>query len=93
MSEFTRTPWRLTKLGDILDKDNCMLFLNPKGLAMMKDARLMQNAPEMYEVLKNTAEYIFECAKLYKPFPDELCTYAEMAKELLARIDGEEVQK
>lgn len=51
--------------------------------------RLIASVPEMYETLKNVSDYILECAKLYSPFPHELCMYAGRIKELLARIDGE----
>ncbi|MBQ9420067.1 MAG: hypothetical protein IJU31_06820 [Synergistaceae bacterium] len=63
----------------------------------MKDAfkvldantRLIAAAPEMYELLKNTAFYLEEVNKL-KPLPSELMDYAKRIAELLARIDGKE---
>ena len=60
-----------------------------KDKEQLANARLIAAAPEMYEMMKNTSNYILECAKLYSPFPDELCMYAERTKELIARIDGE----
>ena len=56
----------------------------------LREERLADYAPEMYELMKATAEYIFDCEKQYSPFPHELVTYAERTQELLARIDWEE---
>ena len=54
------------------------------------NARLIAAAPEMHKLLNLLSFYIFESEKFYKPFPHELVTYAEEAKELLERIDGDE---
>ena len=56
----------------------------------LREDRLSDYASKMYELMKATAEYIFECEKVYRPFPSELVTYAERIQELLARIDWEE---
>ena len=56
----------------------------------LREKRLADHAPEMYELMKATAEYIFDCEKLYSPFPHELVTYAERIQKLLARIEGKE---
>lgn len=52
-------------------------------------ARLEAALPELFEVTRNTSDYILECAKLYNPFPNELCTYAKRMNKLLAQINGE----
>ncbi len=55
-----------------------------------RQERMKAVAPEMYELMHNTASYILECARIYKTFPQELVTYATRIREFLARIDGEE---
>ncbi len=103
MSEFTKGTWEAgidtssmlpyvwTKLKNIPAKiavmHRCPYIKDKEQLA---NARLIAAAPEMYEMMKNASNYILECAKLYSPFPDELCMYAERTKELIARIDGED---
>ncbi len=87
MSKFTKGKWRVKYnpiIQGIFDEDNKPIQLNEAN------ARLIAAAPEMYEMMKNASNYILECAKLYSPFPDELCMYAERTKELIARIDGED---
>ena len=56
-----------------------------------RQERMNAAAPEMYELMHNTAFYILECARIYKPFPQELVTYATRIREFLARIDGEKI--
>lgn len=94
MSKFTKGTWRASFEENkyIWSSDDQVLgelyFTTPEETEA--NARLIADAPEMYKMMKNTSNYILECAKLYSPFPDELCMYAERNKELLARIDGEE---
>ena len=97
MSEFTKGKWRYVETNNtvVINDDRYIPVAFLLGCSMFSkqeyqaNGRLMAAAPEMYEMMKNTANYILECAKLYSPFPGELCMYAERIKELLARIDGE----
>ena len=56
----------------------------------VREYRIAFYAPEICKLMKSTAEYIFDCEKLYSPFPHELVTYAERIQKLLARIEGKE---
>ena len=54
------------------------------------NARLIANAPEMYDLLNIICSYIHEVEKVFPQFPDALSMFGRNGRELLARIDGEE---
>ncbi len=88
MSKFTKGKWKVKyshMMQGIFDEDNDPVELNEAN------ARLIAAAPDMYELLNNIAWYIEATQKLQKNYlADEFSDYATRAKELLARIDGEE---
>lgn len=99
MSKFTKGKWKnyINKCVYVLDKKNKFprfivdsVHGNTEEEAQA-NARLIAAAPEMYQLLDDIAEYIEATQKLQKDYlATEFFDYAIRAKELLARIDGEE---
>ena len=95
MSKFTKGKWEVEHGAfdpEIICENKYLAFIyNLEHLEETEaNARLIAAAPEMYKLLNFLSLYIFEYEKFYKPFPYELVKYAEEAKELLERIDGDE---
>ena len=67
------------------------------GIALVpleSNARVIANAPEMYEMLLNIGLYILmENSSPDVALPKKLIAYAKKIRKLLDRIDGEEEQK
>ena len=69
--------WYVAAVADIYNKES----------KVQENARLIAAAPEMYEELCEALEF-FKKESFYS---DEAKTYVKSIEELLARIDGEEI--
>ena len=87
MSEFTKGKWIIDRDGSAIfsDSEDCYVAeLSPANSdeQVAANARLIVAAPEMYELLK----------KILDDTQNGQFAREDLLKELLARIDGEEVR-
>ncbi len=99
MSKFTKGKWEYVQaFGVVCSEDTSAVIANVRGAGTgscfcltqeeQANARLIATAPEMYKVLQVFADEPSEAEERV----DELCTAYYQARELLARIDGEEAE-
>ena len=101
MSEFTKGKWQLDKENGYvvravkLDKP-VVIVIGERNAEQQANARLIENAPDLYRMLQINANILETLIQEYDLFEDAdvawLNKHLDEAEKVLARIDGEEAQ-